>query len=155
MTHHNSPDLLHTVLQLLTTQGTSSLAEGLRLLLDEAMRHERAAVLQAQPQRTSQPRIFPGCLWRSQIPRTQPFPGLRTQWLHPKLFSTLPRYVKFRPVPPRSLGQAKRRPTGRFVARPLVSRRIRKGFRYQRFVSVILPLLSRQRIPANPLFPVL
>jgi putative transposase len=49
MTHQPDPDLLHTVLQLLTTQGTSSLAEGLRLLLNEAMRQERSAVLQAQP----------------------------------------------------------------------------------------------------------
>lgn len=36
MAHPNSHDLLETVLQLLTTHGTSSLAEGLRLLLDEA-----------------------------------------------------------------------------------------------------------------------
>jgi putative transposase len=49
MTHHNDPELLNTVLQLLTSQGSSSLAEGFRLLLNEAMRLERAAVLQAQP----------------------------------------------------------------------------------------------------------
>ena len=49
MTHPPQPDLLHTVLQLLTTQGASSLAEGFRLLLNEAMLQERAAVLQAQP----------------------------------------------------------------------------------------------------------
>ena len=49
MTHPAQPDLLHTVLQLLTTQGSSSLAEGFRLLLNEAMLQERAAVLQAQP----------------------------------------------------------------------------------------------------------
>jgi len=49
MTHPNPPDLLQTVLQLLTTQGTSSLAEGFRLLLNEAMHQERSAVLQAQP----------------------------------------------------------------------------------------------------------
>jgi hypothetical protein len=36
MAHPNSHDLLKTVLQLLTTHRTSSLAEGLRLLLDEA-----------------------------------------------------------------------------------------------------------------------
>jgi hypothetical protein len=36
MAHPNSHDLLETVLQLLTTHGTSSLAEGLRLLLHEA-----------------------------------------------------------------------------------------------------------------------
>ena len=49
MTHPAEPDLLHTVLQLLTTQGSSSLAEGFRLLLNEAMSQERSAVLQAQP----------------------------------------------------------------------------------------------------------
>jgi putative transposase len=49
MNHPASPELLHTVLQLLTTQGSSSLAEGLRLLLNEAMCQERAAVLKAQP----------------------------------------------------------------------------------------------------------
>jgi transposase-like protein len=57
MTHHDNSDLLHTVLQLLTTQGTSSLAEGLRLLLDEAMRQERAAVLQAQPYQRCEERL--------------------------------------------------------------------------------------------------
>jgi len=49
MTHPAQSDLLQTVLQLLTTQGSPSLAEGLRLLLDEAMRQERSAVLQAEP----------------------------------------------------------------------------------------------------------
>ncbi len=57
MTHPNNPDLLNTVLQLLTTQGTSSLAEGLRLLLNEAMRQERSAVLQAQPYERSDDRL--------------------------------------------------------------------------------------------------
>lgn len=57
MTHPNNPDLLNTVLQLLTTQGTSSLAEGLRLLLNEAMRQERSAVLQAQPYERSDERL--------------------------------------------------------------------------------------------------
>jgi transposase-like protein len=49
MTHHDTPDLLNTVLQLLTTQGSTSLAECFRLLLNEAMHQERSAVLQAQP----------------------------------------------------------------------------------------------------------
>jgi hypothetical protein len=49
MTHPNNPDLLNTVLQLLATQDTSRLAEGLRLLLNEAMRQERSTVFQAQP----------------------------------------------------------------------------------------------------------
>ena len=57
MTHPNNPDLLNPVLQLLTTQGTSSLAEGLRLLLNEAMRQERSAVLQAQPYERSDERL--------------------------------------------------------------------------------------------------
>jgi putative transposase len=49
MTHHDDPDLLNTVLQLLTTQGSSNLAECFRLLLNEAMHQERSAVLKAQP----------------------------------------------------------------------------------------------------------
>jgi len=49
MTNPAQPDLLHTVLQLLSSQGSSSLAEGFRLLLNEAMSQERSAVLQAQP----------------------------------------------------------------------------------------------------------
>ena len=57
MTHPNNPDLLNTVLQLLTTQGTPGLAEGLRLLLNEAMRQERSAVLQAQPYERSEERL--------------------------------------------------------------------------------------------------
>jgi putative transposase len=57
MTHPNNPDLLNTVLQLLTTQGTSSLAEGIRLLLNEAMAQERSAVLQAQPYERSEERL--------------------------------------------------------------------------------------------------
>jgi transposase-like protein len=57
MTHHNHPDLLNTVLQLLTTQGTSSLAEGLRLLLDEAMRLERSAVLKTEPYQRCEERL--------------------------------------------------------------------------------------------------
>jgi len=53
MTHHPDPELLNTVLQLLTEQGTDGLAEGLRFLVNEAMRRERSHVLQAQPyQRT-------------------------------------------------------------------------------------------------------
>lgn len=37
MTRHNEPDLLTTVLQLLTTQGSSNLAECFRLLFHEAL----------------------------------------------------------------------------------------------------------------------
>jgi len=57
MTHHHNPDLLHTVLQLLTTQGSSSIVEGFRILLNEAMRLERAAVLQAEPYERSEGRL--------------------------------------------------------------------------------------------------
>ena len=57
MTHPAQPDLLHTVLQLLTAQGSSSLAESLRLLLNEAMSQERSAVLQAQPYERCEQRL--------------------------------------------------------------------------------------------------
>lgn len=53
MTHHTESELLNTVLQLITEQGTNGLAEGIRLLVNEAMRLERSQALQAQPyQRT-------------------------------------------------------------------------------------------------------
>lgn len=53
MTHHADSELLNTVLQLITEQGPAGLAEGLRLLINEAMRVERSQVLQAEPyQRT-------------------------------------------------------------------------------------------------------
>ena len=49
-TRRTDPELLNTVLQLLTDQGaTGGLAEGIRLLVDEAMRQERSQALQAQP----------------------------------------------------------------------------------------------------------
>ena len=49
MTNHIDSDLLNSVLQLLTSEGSSGFAEGLRLLVDEAMAQERSAVLQARP----------------------------------------------------------------------------------------------------------
>ena len=49
MAHHPDPELLNNVLQLLTEQGHDGFAEGLRLLVNEAMRVERHEVLQAQP----------------------------------------------------------------------------------------------------------
>jgi putative transposase len=49
MTHHKDPELLNTVLQLLTTQGPTHLLECFRLLLNEAMLQERSTTLQAQP----------------------------------------------------------------------------------------------------------
>jgi transposase-like protein len=49
MAHQTDPELLNTVLQLLTEQGSTGFAEGIRLLINEAMRVERHHVLQAQP----------------------------------------------------------------------------------------------------------
>lgn len=49
MAHHTDPELLNNVLQLLTDQGHDGFAEGLRLLINEAMRVERHQALQAQP----------------------------------------------------------------------------------------------------------
>jgi len=49
MTHQTEPELLNTVLQLLSEQGANGFAEGIRLLVNEAMRQERSQALQAQP----------------------------------------------------------------------------------------------------------
>ncbi len=49
MAHQNKSELLNSVLQLLNDEGTEGLAQGLRLLINEAMARERAQVLQAQP----------------------------------------------------------------------------------------------------------
>jgi putative transposase len=49
MTRQTNPEFLNTVLQLFTEQGLPGFAEGIRLLVDEAMRLERSQVLQAQP----------------------------------------------------------------------------------------------------------
>ena len=49
MTNHFDSELLSTVLQLLTTDCSSGFAEGLRLLVNEAMVQERSAVLHAHP----------------------------------------------------------------------------------------------------------
>jgi transposase-like protein len=49
MAHHTDPELLNNVLQLLTDQDHTGFAEGLRILVNEAMRVERHQVLQAQP----------------------------------------------------------------------------------------------------------
>lgn len=49
MTHHHKSELLNSVLQLLTEEGTDGLAEGIRLLVNEAMQQERSKALQAQP----------------------------------------------------------------------------------------------------------
>ena len=54
MTHQTDPELLNTVLQLLTDQGAAGFGEGIRLLVNEAMRMERSHVLQAQPYERTQ-----------------------------------------------------------------------------------------------------
>lgn len=57
MTNQIDSDLLNTVLQLLTSEASSGFAEGLRLLVNEAMLQERAAVLQASPYERSADRL--------------------------------------------------------------------------------------------------
>jgi putative transposase len=57
MAHQTNPELLDTVLQLLTEQGNSGFAEGIRLLVNEAMRVERSHVLQAQPYERTENRL--------------------------------------------------------------------------------------------------
>ena len=47
MPHLTHPQLLQSVLQLLNDQGSDGFAEGLRLLVNEAMQAERSHVLQA------------------------------------------------------------------------------------------------------------
>lgn len=49
MTHHHNAELLTTILQLLSDEGSEAFAKSLQLLVNEAMRQERAHVLQAQP----------------------------------------------------------------------------------------------------------
>lgn len=57
MAHHTDPDLLNNVLQLLTDQDHTGFAEGLRILVNEAMRVERHQVLQAQPYERTDARL--------------------------------------------------------------------------------------------------
>jgi transposase-like protein len=57
MTHPKQSELLNSVLQLLTENGHEGFAEGLRLLVDEARRHERAAALRAQPYERTDARL--------------------------------------------------------------------------------------------------
>ena len=57
MTHQLDTELLTTVMQLLTKEGTSGFAEGLRLLVNEAMVAERTAVLGARPYERSEARL--------------------------------------------------------------------------------------------------
>ena len=57
MTNQIDSQLLTTVLQLLTTECSSGFAEGLRLLVNEAMVQERSAVLQARPYERCEARL--------------------------------------------------------------------------------------------------
>jgi transposase-like protein len=57
MAHHTDPELLNNVLQLLTDQDHTGFAEGLRILVNEAMRVERHQVLQAQPYERTDARL--------------------------------------------------------------------------------------------------
>ena len=57
MTNQFDSQLLTTVLQLLTTECSSGFAEGLRLLVNEAMVQERSAVLQARPYERCEDRL--------------------------------------------------------------------------------------------------
>ena len=57
MTNRIEPELLNTVLQLLTTECSSGFAEGLRLPVNEAMVQERPAVLQARPYERCEERL--------------------------------------------------------------------------------------------------
>jgi transposase-like protein len=59
MTPPADSELLNTVLQLITDQGPTGLVEGLRLLINEAMRGERSQVLQAQPYQHTEARLGP------------------------------------------------------------------------------------------------
>ena len=49
MTRQDHPELLKSILQLLTDEGSEAFAASLGILVNEAMRAERSVVLQAQP----------------------------------------------------------------------------------------------------------
>ena len=56
MTYQAQPELLNSLLQLINEHRTEGFAEGTRLLVNGAMRHERAQVPNAQPyERTESP----------------------------------------------------------------------------------------------------
>jgi len=57
MPHLDQSPLLSDILQLLASQGSSSLAECFRILLNEAMLQERSATLRAQPYERSDQRL--------------------------------------------------------------------------------------------------
>ena len=57
MTNPGNSELVNTVLQLLTEAGSGAFAESIRLLVNEAMRQERAQALQAQPYERTDARL--------------------------------------------------------------------------------------------------
>jgi hypothetical protein len=57
MAHPENSDLLTTIVQLLTEQGSDGFAEGIRLLVNEAMVRERSAALRAEPYQRSEGRL--------------------------------------------------------------------------------------------------
>jgi transposase-like protein len=57
MAHPHNPDLLNTVVQLLTEQGSEGFAEGIRLLVNEAMARERSSALRAEPYQRTDARL--------------------------------------------------------------------------------------------------
>ena len=57
MPHPTQSELLNTVLQLFIREGLEGFAEGIRLLVNEAMRLERAAILQAAPYERPEARL--------------------------------------------------------------------------------------------------
>ena len=64
--HLPESELLNTVLQLLAEQGYEGFAEGGRLLVNEAIREERASVLQAQPYGRTETRLGPANGYQAQ-----------------------------------------------------------------------------------------
>jgi len=57
MTHPENADILSTVVQLLTEQGSAGFAEGIRLLVNEAIVRERSVALRAEPYQRSEGRL--------------------------------------------------------------------------------------------------
>ncbi len=57
MAHPENSDLLNTVVQLLSEQGSDGFAEGIRLIVNEAMARERSSALRAEPYQRSEARL--------------------------------------------------------------------------------------------------
>jgi len=57
MAHPENSDLLNTIVQLLSEQGSGGFAEGIRLIVNEAMARERSSALHAEPYQRSDARL--------------------------------------------------------------------------------------------------